>query len=967
MRFQQSLAGRWQFTLDPDGSFHHDTVRFDREIPVPMPWQAAFPELREYSGYAWYQRTFEVNDDWLAGEVLLEFGAVDYWCEVFVNGQRVGEHEGGYLPFRFAVRSALFAGNNTLTVRVYDPVQDAIVIPRWRHDATPPDRTQPPFNAVNIPHGKQEWYINVGGIWQDVRLTAVPSRYIEQAHVTATLAGDVQIDVKIGGVSADAVLKVKVGDQAVEADVPADQTIGTLSLKIPQPKWWSPETPTLYTAELRLQETAAGANEDHYSVRFGFREISTRDGQLLLNGEPIYLLCALDQDFYPETIYTVPSDDYLRDQFEKTKQMGLNSLRCHIKPPDPRYLELADEMGILIWAEVPSWRTFYPKASPPPEQRHLDDTIKQRVRETLEGLIARDYNHPSIVIWTVVNEDWGTSLLLSDQDRAWVTEMFDLCKRLDSTRLVVDNSPCPAPWGLSVHVKSDLDDFHAYANIPDQAEQFEQLVEQFGLRPLWSFSTTGDAQRTGSEPIILSEFGNWAMPSLRPYNGGEPDWADLGGWWSSWDGEAGYAKGVRRRFEQLGLTGIWPDYEAFAEATQWHGFQALKFEIEAMRRQAGIQGYVITELTDIYWESNGLLDFARRPKAFHDCLKEINALNMVIPEFERHTFWDDERARLRLYASRFGQESWEGAVITAKAENGDVLYQRQIDDLARGEVLKLGTVRWPLQRTEAGQSVKVALMAERGNVLAQGSAEVYVLPTAFRWPSYTEPVAVITRPEYGGSTNGLAPTGLSADEPVAPSAWLTTAEDEDSVSTLRQAMQQLGYHTMSQISADTRLLVTDHPTAESLAWVRDGGDMLFLSSKNSGSPFFWRQGRGGAYNGNWITSFNWLRPSAYRRVPTASPLTLPFRDVIPQHVILGLPFEDARYHGDFLAGQIAGWVQHPAMHTVQFRYGKGRVIMTTYRISETIRQRPMAVAMLHDLIDYLTSEACAPTLKANYE
>jgi beta-galactosidase/beta-glucuronidase len=104
MRLQQSLAGRWQFQLDPDGAVSIDTLQPDREISVPLPWQAAFPDLRQYSGYAWYQRTFKVADSWLFGELLLDFGAVDYWCEVYVNGQCIGEHEGGYTPFRFLIR-----------------------------------------------------------------------------------------------------------------------------------------------------------------------------------------------------------------------------------------------------------------------------------------------------------------------------------------------------------------------------------------------------------------------------------------------------------------------------------------------------------------------------------------------------------------------------------------------------------------------------------------------------------------------------------------------------------------------------------------------------------------------------------------------------------------------------------------------------------------------------------------------
>ncbi len=962
MRFSRSLAGQWQFQLDPEGRLTSHQLQPDREIPVPLPWQAAFPELRTYSGYAWYQQPFNLDDPWLAGQLLLDFGAVDYWCQVYVNGACVGEHEGGYTPFRFPIRHYVHPGENTLSVRVYDPVQDAIVIPRWYSNSQPASE-QPPFNALNVPHGKQEWYVNVGGIWQDVTLLAVPTRYIERVHVTPNIhTGEAHVEVTLGGVPANAVLSVSLEGQTVETAVAPDQTSLTVTLQAAQPRLWTPETPALYTIELQLQ---TDDGEDEYAARFGYREITTRDGKLLLNGEPIYLLCALDQDMYPDTIYTVPSDDFLRDQFQKAKHLGLNSLRCHIKPPDPRYLDLADEIGLLIWAEIPSWRTFYPKTAIHPSALHLDDAIKARVQTTLQAMIARDYNHPSLIIWTLVNEDWGTALLLSEADRAWLPELVDVCKRLDPTRLVVDNSPCPAPWGLSVHVKSDLDDFHIYTNIPDQAEQFEQFVEQFGLRPLWSFSNTGDAQRTGSEPIILSEFGNWALPSLKWYRGVEPDWFELGAWWSPWDGEPGYATGVLERFEQFGLNAIWPDYETFAEATQWHAFNALKFEIEALRRQAAIQGYVVTELSDIYWESNGLLDFARQPKAFHDQMAQINTLDMIAPHLSRYAYWDDEQAHIDLYLSHYSDRDWSNAWVRAVTPDKQEIFAHPIESIARGEVCKLGTANWSLPRVEAAKTIALSLRAENGATLTHNEIEFLLLPSSQRRASYLAPIAVITRPEKSGGSMTIAPVTASTD--AQPDNTLPLEIGEGRGRRFRQIMEAVGYRTTESLSAETRVLVTNHPTLDILKWVREGGDLLFMSSTSKGSPFFWRQGRGGTYAGNWATSFSWLRPGIGRCLPVSNPLTLPFIDIMPEHVILGLPTDNATCQQDFLAGQISGWVRQPALHTVQFRYGRGRVIMTTYRIMETISYHPIAVALLNDLIEHLVSEACQPVLRAYHK
>jgi hypothetical protein len=961
MRKVYSLSGEWSFQLDPDGLLNLESFQPERTIPVPMPIQAAFPELQRYSGHMWYQRTFTLSDADLGGELLLEFGAVDYWCQVYVNGQCVGEHEGGYTPFRYAIRQFVHAGENTLAVYVYDKAQDAIVISRWL-DMPAPENHAPPFQAETIPHGKQTWYIDASGIWQEVSLIVVPSRYIERVQITPDIhSGVAQVRVILGGAGQAGTVRVNIGSDSAEAAVGADDGEVVVPVQVTSIKYWTPDTPILYTAEVQL-------GGDSVSTRFGFREITTRDGKILLNGQPFYLLCALDQDLYPDTIYTVPSDEFLRDQFTKAKQLGLNSLRCHIKPPDPRYLDLADEIGLLIWSEIPSWRTFHAIKSTHPAALYLDDAVKARARAILVDMIARDYNHPSLMIWTIVNEDWGTALLLSESDRAWVAEMVDLCRQLDPTRLVVDNSPCPAPWGLSVHVKSDLDDFHVYTNIPDNADVFRQFVEQFSLRPLWSFSNTGDAQRTGREPIVLSEFGNWGMPSLKQFGGGLPDWAHLSGWWSPFDGEAGRAEGLLDRFDKLGLKAIWGDYEAFATATQEHEFNALKYEIDTMRRLPTLQGYVITELSDIYWESNGLLDFARGVKAFHETFGQVNAEDVIVPQLDRYAYWDDETARVRLYASHYSAKDWKDAEARATSAD-DKVFSAKIGTLARGEVRDLGRARWRLPKTETARMAELSLSIEDGGTVAQNNVRVLVLPTALRKAAFSGEVATFFQPERVGTQVDLWAAAAEAASPaVTPMpAPITPADEEsDPPSFLVGMLQSIGYRVSTAVSANTKLMITDEPTPAQLEWVRAGGDMLYLASSSAGSPFYWVHGRGGTYGGRWITSWSWLRPGVYRRVAVENPVTLPFIDMMPSSVILGLPVEDSRYHNDFLAGQISGWVQHPAIHTVQFRYGKGRVVMTTYPLRERLRFHPLALAMLHDLVDHLTSDACQPALTPNF-
>ncbi|MEO8288427.1 MAG: glycoside hydrolase family 2 TIM barrel-domain containing protein [Chloroflexota bacterium] len=984
MRRQSSLSGTWQFQVDPVGSLTISSIAPDREIPVPMPWQAVFPELEQYSGYAWYSRSFTLEEDWLEGELLLRFGAVDYWCQVFVNGTLAGEHEGGYTPFTLPVGAFVHEGENKLAVRVYDVAQSEITIDRWPKFPARETTDQPPFDANEIPHGKQEWYINAGGIWQDVTITAVSRTYIDTVHVTTDIhTGEVHLKIMLAGTGtgSDATALhaiVSDGEGEVEASVPltGDGTAYTLPLRVEQPHLWNTEDPHLYTATVTLQAGRAGVvgSEDSLTVRFGFREVKTDGGRLLLNGEPIFLLCALDQDMYADTIYTVPSEEYLRDQFRKAKELGLNSLRCHIKPPDPRYLDLADEMGILIWTEIPSWRTFYVKGTRFKEQLDLGETIQHRVERTMEEMLQRDFNHPSIIIWTIVNEDWGTTLPLSASDRKWVVEMYDKCKELDPTRLVVDNSACPHPWGPNIHVKSDLDDFHIYANIPEQVQRFERTVEQFNLRPLWTYSSFGDAQRTGDEPLILSEFGNWGLPSLHrlrePYGGKDPNWLKTGPWWNSWEGEAGWPSGVEERFQRLGLSAIWEDFEQFAVATQWHQFAALKFQIEAMRRQPALMGYVITELSDIYWESNGLLDFNRNPKVYHDIFHQVNAPDVISVRPDCYAYWQDEPVTARLFVSHYSGKEWKGAQLQWSIPGGDA-GNAAVRGLKRGEVAALGKQTWTLPEVDRARTITVQLsiQSESGEEYAKNSVDLLVLPTSARATDYQTPVTVMMQDlqSIAGSIQPFdrPPEGIDFMQPGDSQDKVESDEETGAMSlVLQKSMKKLGYNVSTKLSADTEIAITNYPNERLLKWVREGGKLLYQAEGTS--PFYWVQSRAGSYGGSWLTAFSWLRPDVHKRLEVQNPLSMPYKKVIPTNTILGLPVEDSAVQGDFLAGLVSGWVGHPAVHTVQFRYGKGTVIMTTFRISEGIASDTIATALMLDLIDHLRSDACQPILKANY-
>ena len=487
-RARLSLDGAWDFRLEGHGGW--------RTASVPGPWQAMFADLRTASGVATYARTFTLPAAWQGREVALRFGAVSYLCEVMLNGHPLGAHEGGYLPFELVLPPARLLPENRLEVKVTLPDGDEAAYPHF------------PF--AEIPHGKQSWYGPLGGIWQSVALEARDARHVTRCRVAADLAtGVVRVDVDLSA-DLDATLALTIvgpGEEPVAgAEIPVAGTTARLEAVVDPVLPWSPDRPDLYRATLDL--VIDGLVVDTVVESFGFRRFETHNGHFFLNGQPFYLRGALDQDYYPDGICTPPSLTFLEDQLRKAKSLGLNCLRCHIKVPDPRYHEVADRLGMLVWAEIPNVETFTERSA-------------GRLRETMAGILARDGNHPSIVVWTLINEDWGTRLAEDPGQRRWLAQSVDWLRAQDPTRLVVDNSPC----SINFHVKTDIDDYHYYRGLPERRAEWDLITEEFAAGAGWSFTAHGEAVRTGLEPRVVSEFGAWGLPHpchLRRPDGAEP-------------------------------------------------------------------------------------------------------------------------------------------------------------------------------------------------------------------------------------------------------------------------------------------------------------------------------------------------------------------------------------------------------------------------------------------------------------
>jgi len=897
-----SLDGVWQFRHE-DGPW--------REAHVPQPWQAEFSDLVDTFGHAIYKRSFTLPSGWESRDLVLRFGAVSYFCEVFLNGEKLGSHEGAFLPFEFAIDSARLRSTNEVEVRVTMPSADQSAFPQF------------PFSE--IPHGKISWYGRIGGLWQSVSLLARDARRLDHVVIEAGMDGVVRADLAFTAAAAGlpAQVEVRGGDGAVIAStqVLAAQSVG-ITLDVPGARLWDVGQPNLYTLSVTLDGGA-----DVVEETFGFRTVTTANGQILLNGKPVYMRGALDQDYYPDGIYTPPSLEFLEDQAQKAIELGLNTLRCHIKVPDPRYYDVADRYGLLVWTEVPNVQSF------------TSDSAR-RMRETMVGILNRDRNHPSIIAWTLINEDWGTRLVENADHRQWLKDSYDWLKAEDTTRLVVDNSACFPNF----HVKTDLNDYHYYRSVPERRQEWDDITAQFAAGADWTFSPLGDAERRGDEPLIVSEFGVWGLPDpskLRNEDGSEPDWFETGSLWG--DGVA-LPHGIEERFGALDMARTFGSFEGFIEQVQWYQFMNLRYQIEEMRRYPSIMGYVITELTDVHWEANGLLDIERNPRVFHDVFATINTDIVIVPRPARYSARAGEALPVELKIATGGASIPAGAKLRW---SGGVEGSADVPATGPVSVADLGTIALAMPNAGDNQTLRIDFVLEAdGAVLARNSCEIALYSR--RRTAELSSIAAAD-PDLAAYASGLGYRVVPASE---ADIILCHAVDGADVEAIKAGAR---YVILADGTVETnKNLRTDMPDGElpHRSIVADGKQ--FRPSLDQHLPGISLVERDGTiWRGDWIAGFSWVRREGhFAAIPGGPIFDLSFSDVVPHHLLTG--FRPWEFGSNVLAGMVCGWVHKPAAIIGQKRVGRGGVVATTFRLT---REAPGADPVAAALFDALVATA----------
>jgi len=417
-----NLNGVWEYQSGTSANETQPQGKLSGSILVPFPVESALSGVMEHHDRLWYRRAFTVPADWKKLRVLLHFGAVDYEAEVFVNGKSVGIHQGGYNPFSFDITPYLEAGEQELTVRVFDPTDNA-GIPRGKQS----------LNPVSI------MYTAVTGIWQTVWLEPVPEVHIETLKIVPDIDRSVlRLTVNTGAANTKISVAVKDGDKTVQEFF--GNSNSELIVPVPNAKLWSPASPFLYNLEVKL----AGKNADRVNSYFGMRKIAVQEEEgfkkLFLNNKFLFEMGPLDQGFWPDGGYTAPTDAALRYDLEITKALGFNLIRKHIKVEPYRWYYWADKLGLMVWQDMPSINSYnYAEVLPPIE--------KEAFKTQLQEMVKDHWNSPCIVMWVVFNEMQG------QHD---THELVSMVKALDPSRLVNQGSGC-FHFGVG-----DMIDNHSY-------------------------------------------------------------------------------------------------------------------------------------------------------------------------------------------------------------------------------------------------------------------------------------------------------------------------------------------------------------------------------------------------------------------------------------------------------------------------------------------------------------------------
>ncbi len=555
----KNLNGTWSYSFDFGRCGAQkgwvESKGFDGKITIPFCPESELSGVKytEFINAIWYQRTLDIPAAWEGKRILLHFGAVDYKTEVYVDGKKTFTHYGSGSSFEVDITKYVTAGKSSnLVLYVEDDV---------RSGKQPCGKQSTQLNSYGC------CYTRVTGIWQTVWMEPVDPAAIQRVFATPDVDQQQLVvrpefyEEKAGYTFTATVTdgKKKVAEKTVSA---SNGSIVVLPIK--NPKLWSPEEPNLYDVVYTVKDKT-GKVMDEVKSYAGMRKIHVADGYFYLNNQPYYQRLVLDQGFYPQGIWTAPSDEALKQDIEMSKAVGFNGARLHQKVFEERYYYWADHLGYICWGEQGNWG--------------LDTNDEIAARNFLSEwneILLRDRNHPCIVTWTPTNETWEAR---EGQYERFLTDLYNMTHAVDPTRPVNDASG-------DCHIKTDIWTVHDYSRDP------AALIKNHGFEkgqipPYRNISDRKFLADYGGQPYMVDEFGGlpWIKESERS---------------SSW----GYGGNI-------------DDMEEF--------YNILEKEVDALKACPNVVGYCYTQITDVEQEKNGIYYYDRTKKFDTERLKSIFA------------------------------------------------------------------------------------------------------------------------------------------------------------------------------------------------------------------------------------------------------------------------------------------------------------------------------------------------------